>query len=65
MTNVKDMTRGSPLSLILTFAFPLMIGNVFQQFYTVVDTMVVGKPWAWTRWQLWAPRTGCTGWCWV
>ena len=43
MTNVKDMTRGSPLSLILTFAFPLMIGNVFQQFYTVVDTMVVGK----------------------
>ena len=43
MTNVKDMTRGAPLSLILTFAFPLMIGNVFQQFYTVVDTMVVGK----------------------
>ena len=43
MTNVKDMTRGSPLSLILTFAFPLMIGNVFQQFYTVVDTMGVGK----------------------
>ena len=43
MTNVKDMTRGSPLTLILTFAFPLMIGNVFQQFYTVVDTMVVGK----------------------
>ena len=43
MTNVKDMTRGSPLSLILTFAFPLMIGYVFQQFYTVVDTMVVGK----------------------
>ena len=43
MTNVKDMTRGSPLALILTFAFPLMIGNVFQQFYTVVDTMVVGK----------------------
>ena len=42
-TNVKDMTSGSPLKLILTFAMPLMVGNIFQQFYTVVDTMVVGK----------------------
>ena len=42
-TNVKDMTSGSPLKLILTFSLPLMVGNVFQQFYTVVDTMVVGK----------------------
>ena len=42
-TNVKDMTSGSPLKLIVTFALPLMAGNVFQQFYTVVDTMVVGK----------------------
>ena len=37
------MTSGSPLKLILTFSMPLMIGNIFQQFYTVVDTMVVGK----------------------
>lgn len=42
-TNVKDMTSGSPLKLIITFSLPLMAGNVFQQFYTVVDTMVVGK----------------------
>ena len=42
-TKVKDMTSGSPLKLILTFSMPLMIGNIFQQFYTVVDTMVVGK----------------------
>ena len=41
--NVKDMTTGSPLKLIVTFALPLMAGNIFQQFYTVVDTMVVGK----------------------
>lgn len=37
------MTEGRPGSLILTFALPLMAGNVFQQLYTVVDTMVVGK----------------------
>jgi len=37
------MTKGKPLSLITSFALPLMLGNVFQQFYTVVDTAVVGK----------------------
>ena len=42
-TKVKDMTSGSPLKLILTFAMPLMVGNIFQQLYTVVDTMVGGK----------------------
>lgn len=42
-TKVKDMTSGSPLKLILIFAMPLMVGNIFQQLYTVVDTMVVGK----------------------
>jgi len=40
---IKDMTSGSPLKLIVSFALPLMMGNVFQQMYTVVDTMVVGK----------------------
>ncbi len=42
-THVKDMTQGKPGSLIVRFALPLMLGNVFQQLYTVVDTMVVGK----------------------
>lgn len=42
-TKIKDMTSGSPLKLIVTFALPLMVGNIFQQMYTVVDTMVVGK----------------------
>lgn len=41
--HTQSMTRGNPAQLIFTFALPLMVGNVFQQFYTVVDTMVVGK----------------------
>ena len=40
---IKDMTTGAPLPLIISFALPLMVGNIFQQLYTVVDTMVVGK----------------------
>ncbi len=43
MARIKQMTEGRPAALIFTFALPLMIGNVFQQLYTVVDTMVVGK----------------------
>ncbi len=42
-TRIKSMTQGNPGKLILAFALPLMAGNVFQQLYTVVDTMVVGK----------------------
>ena len=38
-----DMTSGTPLRLILVFAVPIIIGNIFQQLYTFVDTMVVGK----------------------
>ncbi len=41
--HVKDMTHGSPAKLILTFALPLMLGNVFQQLYTTVDTAIVGQ----------------------
>ncbi len=40
---IQSMTQGNPSKLIFTFALPLMAGNVFQQLYTVVDTMVVGK----------------------
>lgn len=42
-SHIKSMTEGKPGKLILTFALPLMAGNVFQQLYTVVDTAVVGK----------------------
>lgn len=40
---VNDMTKGRPAGLILRFALPLMIGNIFQQLYTTVDAIVVGK----------------------
>lgn len=43
VSTTKNMTAGKPVSLIIAFALPLMAGNVFQQLYTVVDTMVVGK----------------------
>ena len=39
----KDLTNGSPLKLIITFAFPAFLGMLFQQFYNVVDTIIVGK----------------------
>lgn len=39
----KNMTSGSPSKLIITFAIPLMLGNIFQQFYTMADTMIVGQ----------------------
>lgn len=42
-SRIKNMTEGKPVFLIISFALPLMVGNVFQQLYTVVDTMVVGK----------------------
>ncbi len=41
--NETDMTHGSILRHIITFAFPLMIGNLFQQLYNTVDTWVVGN----------------------
>ena len=42
-SGTKNMTEGKPLPLIISFTLPLMVGNIFQQMYTVVDTMVVGK----------------------
>ena len=38
-----DMTKGKPLKLILTFMGPLLIGNIFQQFYSIADTIIVGN----------------------
>ena len=40
---VKDLTNGSPVKLILGFALPLLLGMLFQQFYSMVDTIIVGK----------------------
>lgn len=39
----KDLTKGSPARLIIYFAIPLLIGNVFQQLYSMVDAVIVGR----------------------
>ena len=39
----KNMTEGSPMKLILGFSIPMLFGMLFQQFYNLVDTMIVGK----------------------
>ena len=40
---VSDMTKGNTASLLLRFAFPMLIGNIFQQFYNMADSAIVGK----------------------
>lgn len=40
--HTTDMTRGSPLRLILSFALPILLGDCFQLVYSTVDTMVAG-----------------------
>ena len=39
----RDMTKGSPLPVILRFTLPLIIGNIFQQLYNMADTIIVGR----------------------
>lgn len=41
--SVRNMTQGSPVRLIMAVALPLMVGNIFQQLYTVVDAQIVGS----------------------
>src|SRR5699024_3908424 len=38
-----DMTAGNPYTLIISFTLPLLLGNVFQQLYNMVDSVVVGN----------------------
>lgn len=40
---MKNMTEGSPIKLIFAFAVPMLIGNIFQQLYNMVDSIVVGN----------------------
>ena len=40
---VQNMTEGSPVSLILRFALPIFISQVFQQLYSTADAFIVGK----------------------
>ena len=39
----KDMTAGSPAKLLLLFAIPMLIGNIFQQVYSLADTVIIGR----------------------
>ena len=39
----KDMTIGNPMKIILLFSIPVLLGNLFQQFYNMVDTVIVGQ----------------------
>ena len=39
----KDLTQGKPAKLIVLFTLPLLLGNIFQQFYNMADTLIVGR----------------------
>ncbi|MFQ9510460.1 MAG: MATE family efflux transporter [Lachnospiraceae bacterium] len=39
----KNMTQGTPLKLIASFSGPMILGNLFQQFYNMVDAIIVGQ----------------------
>ena len=40
---VLNMTEGNTVSLIIKFSIPMLIGNLFQQFYNLVDSVIVGQ----------------------
>ena len=40
---VMDMTKGNETSLLLRFTLPMLVGNIFQQFYNMVDSIIVGR----------------------
>ena len=40
---IKDLTHGEPVKLMLLFSIPLLIGNIFQQFYNIADIIIVGR----------------------
>lgn len=43
MAKTIDMTSGRPAGLLMQFAVPILIGNLFQQLYTLVDRVIVGQ----------------------
>ena len=43
MTRTKDMTSGNPVKLILVFALPILAGNILQQLYSLVDSLIIGR----------------------
>ena len=43
LTRTKDMTSGNPVKLILVFALPILAGNMLQQLYSLVDSLIIGR----------------------
>ena len=43
MARTKDMTAGSPVRLILIFALPILAGNLLQQLYSLIDSLIIGR----------------------
>jgi len=43
LARIKDMTSGNPVKLILAFAFPILAGNLLQQFYNLIDSLIIGQ----------------------
>ena len=39
----QDLTRGKPFGVLLRFSLPVIAGNLFQLFYTLADTVIVGR----------------------
>ncbi len=39
----KDLTKGNPIKLIITFMLPILLGNIVQQFYSIADAIIVGQ----------------------
>ena len=43
LVQTKDMTAGNPVKLILIFALPILAGNMLQQLYSLVDSLIIGR----------------------
>lgn len=43
MKFIQDMTKGSPMKVLIRFSLPMIAGNLFQQLYTMADSIIVGK----------------------
>ena len=43
MKHTNDMTKGSPMKALILFSLPIITGNLFQQFYNLVDIAIVGN----------------------
>ena len=58
-----SMVKGNPLKLMLQFALPLLIGNLLQQTYNIIDAAIVGQILGARRWPVWEPAAVCSFWC--